>query len=81
MTLRAGCNVTFCCLFLSVVCRELGFDGGKARQMAYFGRGTGPIWLDNVRCVGTESSLAECDSNGLGNHNCRHWEDAAVECD
>ena len=38
------------------------------------------IWLDNVRCNGTESFLSECDANPWGNHNCRHWEDAGVVC-
>ncbi len=67
-------------LSFSVVCRQLGFGGGKAYGSARFGQGKGRIWLDNVRCLGTEDSLMECDHNGLGNHNCRHWEDAGVGC-
>lgn len=53
----------------------------KARSMAYFGEGQGPIHLDNVRCVGTESSLGECLADGADKHNCRHSEDAGVICD
>nr|KAF6402177.1 serine protease 12 [Rousettus aegyptiacus] len=65
-----------------VVCRQLGLRGpARARPMAYFGEGTGPIHVDNVRCTGTERSLADCVKQELGRHNCRHSEDAGVICD
>ena len=64
-----------------VVCRQLGFRYAlNAYQGAYFGQGTGPILLDNVFCFGSESSLFSCRHSGLGNHNCRHSEDASVRC-
>ncbi|XP_030060746.1 neurotrypsin-like [Microcaecilia unicolor] len=66
----------------AVVCRELGYSGpAKARTMAYFGEGQGPIHLDNVECNGTESTLEECVKQDSGVHNCWHSEDAGVICD
>lgn len=42
--------------------------------------GSGPIYLDNVGCTGSESSLLECTHNGIGVHNCRHTDDIGVKC-
>lgn len=53
----------------------------RARTMAYFGEGKGPIHVDNVKCTGNERSLAECIKQDIGRHNCRHSEDAGVICD
>ena len=64
----------------NVVCRQLGFQGGMARGSAYFGQGSGNIWMDDVGCTGSESYLAYCDHGGWGSHNCRHTEDAGVSC-
>ena len=64
-----------------VVCRQLGFDRAlQAVSYAQFGQGTGRIWLDDVACFGNELTLAECLSSPIGQHNCRHSEDAGVRC-
>ena len=49
---------------------------------AKYGLGTGPIFLDDLRCNGSENTLFECGSRppGPGSHNCLHYEDASVEC-
>lgn len=66
----------------AVICRQLGYKGpAKARTMAYFGEGKGPIHVDNVKCTGNERSLADCIKQDIGRHNCRHNEDAGVICD
>ena len=63
-----------------VVCRQLRYTSGIAYGGAIYGEGTGPIWLDYVRCRGYESSLLNCPHRGTGQHNCGHGEDASVAC-
>ena len=63
-----------------VVCRQLGLPGGRTRTAAAFGAGTGRIWMDDVRCEGHESRLADCPFRGWGRNNCRHSEDVGVSC-
>ena len=55
-------------------------DAIAVTNNAIFGAGTGPIFLDNVRCSGNEAILDDCPHNGVGVHNCRHNEDAGVIC-
>ena len=66
----------------TVVCRQLGFssEGVRSFGQARFGQGLDPIWLDTVNCVGTESRLADCPANAIGDHDCVHGEDAGVRC-
>ena len=47
---------------------------------ALFGRGLGPIFLDQLRCEGNESRLIDCRSSGPGVHTCTHLQDAGVRC-
>ena len=65
----------------TVVCRQLGYLRAVfAYRTSQFGEGTGPIWLDDIHCNGTESRLDQCPHNGIGVHNCAHFEDAGVQC-
>uniref|UniRef100_A0A4W3HXG4 HHIP-like protein 1 n=1 Tax=Callorhinchus milii TaxID=7868 RepID=A0A4W3HXG4_CALMI len=65
-----------------VVCRQLGFPGALvAHRRAHFGRGDGPIHLDDVQCQGHERNLLECSHTEIGVTNCSHREDAGVVCE
>ena len=64
----------------SVICKQMGFIGGSVRKSAYFGEGSGSIFLDDVNCNGRESSIFECSHRNFGEHDCKHYEDVGVVC-
>ena len=63
----------------NVACRQLGYPNASgAVQGGYYGRGTGPIYLDDLRCSGLERNLGSCmHADG---RNCRHEMDAGIIC-
>ena len=66
-----------------VICKQIGYlDVARygVKHVAFFGQGTGPIWMDELSCRGTEKRLDQCPFNGYGKHDCRHSEDAGVVC-
>ena len=70
------CIVTCSCILTAAV----GSTGSVAFSSAHFGRGTGPIYLDNVRCSGSESKLANCPHSPSVSCYYGHLEDAGVRC-
>ena len=64
-----------------VVCRQLNCGTAvNAPRSAHFGQGSGPIFLDDVACSGSEGRLSFCQHAGFGTHNCGHSKDAGVVC-
>ena len=49
------------------------------RIHASFGMGTGLI-VEQIRCSGTESRLADCTIRDIADGECNHREDAGIGC-
>lgn len=65
----------------AVVCLMLGYHGSsKALLRSYYGSGDGNVLLDEVECIGTETSINQCEHNDWKKHDCYSWEIAAVKC-
>jgi deleted-in-malignant-brain-tumors protein 1 len=65
----------------AVVCRQLGYlNAFAALGGSSVPDGSGKIWLDEVKCNGSELNLTKCAHNEWGSHNCGHGEDAGVQC-
>ncbi|XP_068428707.1 macrophage receptor MARCO [Clinocottus analis] len=61
-----------------VICKMLGFQNAISTFTA--SPGSGRIWLDELKCLGTESDIFNCRHRGVGVNNCQHTEDAGVQC-
>ena len=47
---------------------------------AGFGVATGPVLIDETRCIGNETRLINCRHNGVGTLNCDHRRDVGLRC-
>ena len=67
-----------------IVCSELGLGNAiTATVGAFYGQGSGRIWLDNVKCVGTERTIRNCSHNEWEIFSSCHYylyDDAGVKC-
>ncbi|XP_043944598.1 deleted in malignant brain tumors 1 protein-like [Protopterus annectens] len=65
----------------TVICRYLGCGAAvSAPGTAHYGKGTGPILMNELNCVGSETSLKQCPFRGWKLHDCNHTKDAGVHC-
>ena len=75
------CNRNFDISSANVACRCLGFVAASRLMMSTVRLVTDPIWLNNVKCFGNETSLEQCPHDGFGNDgSCHHSNDVRVEC-
>ena len=73
-----------------ILCHEVAYSelyvvlftkGATVYYSAYFGQGTGPIFIHQLTCAGSESSLFQCYWTAYRyNYRCSHSEDAGVRC-
>ena len=69
-----------CGLQVSILCAPSN-AGAEAILGAQIGSAVGPIFLDEVVCTGSETSLLECRHyTPLGLPTCQHSQDAGVRC-
>ncbi|XP_037817731.1 uncharacterized protein LOC119607724 isoform X1 [Lucilia sericata] len=63
-----------------VVCNSFGLYGKPEIAKNIYGPGSGPIWLDQVSCLGNETKIDECNHWSWGENNCNHTEDVGLKC-
>ncbi|XP_023161208.2 uncharacterized protein LOC111592952 isoform X2 [Drosophila hydei] len=74
------CDDDFNLKTAQVACNSLGYYGPAKIEKNIFGPGSGPIWLDQVMCLGNETSIDLCRHWNWGEHNCNHTEDVSLRC-
>ena len=53
----------------TVVCRQLGYQAGAEVALAngVYGPVSGPVWITNLQCSGSEADVMSCFHDGIGN--------------
>ncbi len=75
------CYSEVSCETLLLILLLISISGTDVFRGAYFGEGSGPIFLDKLTCSGQESMLLDCDTRTpRGVHSCDHSQDAGVKC-
>ena len=65
----------------TVACRMLGFQAlNFTTTVGSFIPGQGKIHMDEVQCLGNETSLKDCPFIGWDRTDCGHKEDVGVSC-
>ena len=85
------CDETWDFFDAKVVCKQLDYFAAITTQYgAYYGEGTGPVWLRFVNCVGTELNIEDCSQSfressvpsgiAISFGDCGHDKVAGVKC-
>nr|XP_055046947.1 scavenger receptor cysteine-rich type 1 protein M130-like [Misgurnus anguillicaudatus] len=75
------CDAGWDLIDAAVVCNSMSCGTPIAAETgAFFGQGSGPVWLDDLICSGNEPSVKNCLSKALGTSTCSHGQDAGVIC-
>ena len=77
------CDYQFDIKAAKVVCKELGYKGALmvVPCCEVFEKGSGHIWMANVKCLGREPSITMCPHSGWGKTHCSHNHDVGVICE
>jgi len=55
--------------------------GATSHLNSYFGVGTGPLFIQQSSCSGSETSLLGCSTQYLPTYTCNHYQDVGVTCE
>ncbi|XP_038614580.1 scavenger receptor cysteine-rich type 1 protein M130-like [Tachyglossus aculeatus] len=66
---------------VAVICRQLGCgDSGTIESPGTYGKGSGPWWVNNIKCRPSDPSLWECPSDPWSEMSCSQEEEAQIKC-
>ena len=74
---QLSCDILWCdCLWFHC------YQGAISYSNSFYGNTSGPMWIDNGRCTGSENSILNCTHNGIGvlASSCDHMDESGVEC-
>ena len=54
--------------------------GAKPRFSAFYGQGSGPVFLSNLNCTRSELKILDCRNDYYAAQTCGHYKDAGVQC-
>ena len=50
-------------------------------RISQFGEGSGPVFLSNLRCTGSEQTLLKCPNQFFVGSYCSHTRDVGLRCE
>ena len=69
------------CYYIAISLYSMVIDiGSAALTGAIFGPGDGPIFIESLTCVGSETSIMDCTEVSLKRGTCSHDRDVSVRC-